>query len=126
MDRLYTNAAQIKPIEGYEDIVVLGDRFGFVYRDADGNEKANISVEEFAEIVKGMPSYHGSAIRLISCESGAEGAITAQYLADMMGVNILAPSDIVWVDEKGHMTIGPTPLTNTGEWVIFKPRGRKR
>lgn len=120
IDVLYKNAQRIKPIDGYEDIVVHSDKFGFIFMDADGNE-SNVSVAEFANILKKSDIYHGGNIRLIACESAADGAITAQALADILHVEILAPSDIVYVDPEGNMTIG-NPLTNDGEWIKIKPR----
>lgn len=119
-DVLYKNAQHIKPIDGYEDIVVHSDKFGFIFMDADGNE-SNVPVAEFANILKKSDVYHGGNIRLIACESAADGAITAQALADILHVEILAPSDIVYVDPEGNMTIG-NPLTNDGEWIKIKPR----
>ena len=119
-DILYKNAQRIRPINGYEDIVVHADKYGFVFKDADGNE-SNVSVAEFAEILKKTDTYHGGNIRLIACESAADGAITAQALSDILGVEILAPSDIVYVDPDGNLSIGD-PLTNVGEWVKIKPR----
>jgi hypothetical protein len=57
---------------------------------------------------------------LISCETGADDAIAAQYLAKYLDVDIMAPSDIVYVYEDGTMKIG---INNTGTWKIFKPNG---
>lgn len=120
-DRLYTNAQRIKPISGYEDVVVHADKYGFVFKDANDTE-SNVSVTEFAQMLRKSGTYHGGTIRLIACESAAEGAITAQKLADCLGVEVLAPDDLVYVNEKGEMHIGD-PLTNTGNWVRIKPKG---
>lgn len=120
-DLLHKNAAKVKPIPGYEDIAVHGDRYGFVFKDADGNE-SNVSVKEFADILRKSGMYHGGAVRLLSCETGAEDSITAQALADELGVEVMAPSDILFINPEGEVTIGPDVLTNTGKWGIFKPR----
>lgn len=119
-DQLYINAQKIKPIKGYEDVVVHADKYGFVFRDSN-NVESNVSVAEFADLLKQSGVYHGGAIRLIACESAAEGAITAQKLADYLGVEILAPDDVVYVNENGEMNIGD-PLTNMGKWIKIKPR----
>ena len=123
MDDLHKNSQKIKPLERYEDVVVHGDMYGFAFKNADG-EESNVSVREFAQILQGSPEYHGGAIRLISCETGAKDAIAAQALADELGVEVMAPSDVLFVWPDGEMTIGPDPLTNNGEWIIFKPRKR--
>ena len=123
-DDLYRNAAKIEPIDGYEDIVSHGDPVGFVFKDIDGNER-EVSVADFVDMLSENPEYHGGDIRLIACESGADGSVVAQGIADRLGVNVMAPSDIVWVNEDGSMTIGKKPNQNTGEWRVFKPREEK-
>jgi len=80
----------------------------------------NVSVKEFAEILQNSPVYNGGPIRLISCETGAEGAVSAQYLANYLNVEVIAPTDIVYVYPDGDMIIG---LDNSGFWKTFKPGG---
>lgn len=120
-DNLFVFSKNIKPIEGYEDIVIHGDKYGFAYRDLDGNED-NISVKEFAEILKSSPLYKGGNIRLISCQTGAEDGIVAQKLADLLGVEVMAPNDVVWIYPNGDIVIGPTEYENSGKWLIYKPK----
>jgi len=124
-DRLHHNAAKVKPIPGYEDIAVHGSPTGFAFGNADGVE-SNVSVLEFAHILKGSGVWHGGNIRLLSCGTGAEGAIAAQGLADYLGVEVIAPSDTLWIDDEGNMTIGPTRKFNIGEWRSFKPKEGKK
>ena len=119
-EQLYENAKKIKPLPGYQDIVIHGDKTGFSYKDKDGNE-TNLNVGEFTKILKESGLYKGGKIRLISCEAAAEGANTAQWFANDMGAEVLAPTDIVWVDREGNMTIGPDEFTNTGSWVTVTP-----
>ena len=120
-DELYNNAKRIKPIDGYEDIVIHADKHNFYSYNMQGDEFL-FTAEEMAEILKRSKGYHGGNIRLIACESAAEGATTAQELSNILGVEILAPSDIVWVDPNGNMTIGSSGETNTGFWVKVKPK----
>ena len=119
MDPLWENASKIEPIEGYQDIVCHGDKISLIYRDAYGNE-VNVSVYEFAEILKNSPVYEGRPIRLIVCEAGADGSVVAQTLANKLGVEIMAPTDVVYVYPDGTIKIG---RYNTGTWKIFKPSG---
>ena len=121
MDPLWENAAKIEPIEGYQDIVCHGDTVSIVYRDANGNE-INVSALEFAEILKSSPVYEGRPIRLIACEAGAGGSVVAQTVADYLGVEVMAPTDIVYVYTDGTIKIG---RNNTGIWKRFKPGGDK-
>ena len=122
-DQLYENAKHIKPLPDYQDIVIHGDKTGFSFRDKDGNE-SYVNVKEFADILKASGLYKGGKIRLISCEAAAEGAQTAQWLADELDATILAPTDIVWVARDGAMTIGPDEFTDSGKWVEVEPRKR--
>ena len=115
------NAKKIKPVDGFEDVVVHGDENGFYMYDKEGNEYC-YSPAEFSEILKQSANYHGGAIRLISCNTGAKGAVSAQQLADILGVEVLAPSKTVFVDMLGNMTIGDTPLTNDGKWITLEPK----
>lgn len=120
-DELYNNAKQVEPIDGYEDIVIHADKHNFYSYNMQGDE-FSFTAEEMAKMLKQSKGYHGGNIRLIACESAAEGATTAQELSNILGVEILAPSDIVWVDPNGNMTIGPTGEMNTGHWVKIKPK----
>lgn len=122
---LFRNAKRISPIEGYEDIVIHGSKYGFEIRNADDKPIGIYSVNEFCDILQDDPNYHGGAIRLISCEAGANGSFVAQGLANRLGVVVLAPTDTVWVFPDGSMVIGEDEFTNSGEWREFLPQ-RKR
>jgi hypothetical protein len=117
---LYEYAKKIEPLDDYQDIVIHGDKTSFSFRDKNGIE-SNVNVTEFANIYKESGLYNGGKIRLISCEAAAPDAFTAQRFADEMCVEVLAPTDIVWVHSDGHMTIGPDEFTDTGSWVSKLP-----
>ena len=119
---IYRYAAKVTPISGYEDVFIHGDKTGFAIKDLDGKEHDNYSPKEFADILKKDPNYHGGAIRLLSCEAGAKGSTAAQELANNLGVEVLAPSDTLWINFDGNLSIGPDPDTSTGEWILFKPK----
>ena len=120
-DSLYNNSKMIKPIKGFEDVVIHGDKTGFAYFDKSGKE-LYYTVREFAEILKSSGLYQGGNIRLIYCETGADGATTAMSLAEQLNVKVIAPSNVVWVMPDGTMTIGDTPNSNNGEWRVFEPK----
>ena len=121
IDPLWENAGKITPIEGYQDIICHGDQFGFVWKNADGIESI-ISANEFAQILKDSPVYNEGPIRLVACEAGADGAVAAQAVANYLGVDVMAPTDLVHVFPDGHMVIGPNEWTNTGTWRLFSPQ----
>lgn len=125
-DILYEYSKKVKPIDGYEDIAIHGDWSGFSINDSNGNEIESYTPKEFAEILKEDPNYHGGNVRLLSCETGAKGAVAAQQLADALNVDVLAPTDVLFIDFNGKMTIGPDEYTNSGDWKLFKPRRVKK
>lgn len=125
-DILYEYSKKVKPIDGYEDIAIHGDRSGFSINDSNGNEIESYTPKEFAEILKEDPNYHGGNVRLLSCETGSKGAVAAQQLADALNVDVLAPTDVLFIDFNGKMTIGPDEYTNSGDWKLFKPRRVKK
>lgn len=124
-DSLYKNSKKIKPIQGFEDIVTHGDAYSIVFKDADGNE-SNVSAKEFVEILKKDKNYKGENIRLISCQVGAGEGIVPQYIANEFNVNVLAPTEKVFVFEDGEMVVTNNRKKalkgiSTGEWRLFKP-----
>lgn len=50
-------------------------------------------------------------------QSGTKDGMVAQALANMLKVNVLAPSDVVNVYMDGELKVD-----NGGEWVLFKPK----
>ena len=119
-DDLYRNATKVEPIDGYEDIVIHADKNKFYSYNMLGHE-FEFTPTEMASIIKQSRDYNGGDIRLIACEAASKDATAAQELANVLNVNVLAPSDIVWIDDVGKMTIGKIPNINTGEWILLKP-----
>ena len=120
-DKLFEYSRKVKPIDGYEDVFIHGDKNGFALREKNGNEHTYLTPREFAELLKEDPNYNGGDIRLFACETGADGAMAAKALATQLGVNVLAPSDIIWIDFEGNYIIGPDKYTNNGKWIKYMP-----
>ncbi len=116
----------VKPIDGYTDVAVHGSKDKFWYlKDATAptNPDSWISFNQrsLANYVKGS-DYSGGPIRLLSCETGAADAVAAQNFSNKMGVEILAPTDTLWIFPSGRMSIGPSQFKNTGTWESFFPK----
>ena len=127
-DILYQRAAKIEPLEGFEDIVTHGDPYSIAFIDSEGAE-TNITAAEFVEMLKKDTHYKGGDIRLVVCQAGADNGIVPQYIANELGVNVLAPTEIVNVDFEGNMILADDETDaragiETGEWKLFKPKGR--
>ena len=62
------------------------------------------------DLVQGRPDYKkGTPIRLLSCNTGntdSTGNCVAQLLANELGVDVLAPTDILVVNPDGSIGIG--------------------
>ena len=136
-DQLYTNADKIKPIEGYGDIVIHGTPDSLLINGLDG-EQWEYGAKEAAEMIRNSREFHGQPIRLIACQTGAKENGIAQQIADELGVEVMAPTEIANVDINGEIFISNNDVIvdewnranaeerkhfkQTGEWKIFKPR----
>ena len=137
-DMLFRNAANIEPIEGYEDFTCHADPDSFtIYMDDD--TAYTMTPEEYAERIRNSTTYNGGNIRIISCQSGAKEDGAAQKLSDALGVNVYAPTETVFVSESGKMFLSDNDklawlwynngedksgFKETGKWKVFKPRKR--
>ncbi|MBP3459528.1 MAG: RHS repeat-associated core domain-containing protein, partial [Lachnospiraceae bacterium] len=112
-------ATKISPVEGYTDVVIHGtsDSFGVWHN----GKWEYINQRSLATFLKNNPEYNGGAVRLISCSTGAKPDGIAQQLANKLGVDVLAPSDTLYIYQNGSTVIGPNPYTNTGDWKLFMP-----
>ena len=131
-EALYRFSANIEPLEGFEDIVCHADPDGFLINLSDGGV-VNYTPAEFVKILRESKGYHGGNIRLIACESGQKENGAAQQLADLLGVEVYAPTEIVHVDQDGNLFVSNSEVLaemwyngeevkETGKWVIFKPK----
>ena len=76
-----------------------------------------------ANIIRNRKDYEkGTKIRLLSCNTGnteSTGDCVAQIVANELGVQVEAPTDIIYVFPDGSFEIG---ITNSGEMKLFYPR----
>lgn len=76
-----------------------------------------------ASIIRNRKDYKkGTKIRLLSCSTGnteSTGDCVAQIIADELGVQVEAPTDIIYVFPDGSFEIG---ITDSGEMKLFYPR----
>ena len=119
-DPLFKNALNIKPIQGYEDIISHGDGKYFYAYGNDGTEY-KYSPKEFVELIKNSQNYNGGAIRLLACDAGALVNGTAQQIANELKVNVLAPTKALWIYPDGDMFVASTRFERDGEWKVFRP-----
>ena len=76
-----------------------------------------------ANIIRNRKDYEkGTKIRLLSCNTGnteSTGDCVAQIVANELGVQVEAPTDIIYIFPDGSFEIG---ITDSGEMKLFYPR----
>lgn len=138
-DPLYTNANKIKPVKGYGDIIIHGSPDSLLINGLNG-EQWEYGAKEAAEMIRNSREFHGQPIRLVSCQTGAKKNGIAQQIADELGVEVMAPTEIANVDIDGEIFLSDNgelaeiwntssaeerkTIRPTGEWKVFKPNKR--
>lgn len=136
-DPLYTNANKIKPVKGYGDIIIHGSPDSLLINGLNG-EQWEYGAKEAAEMIRNSREFHGQPIRLVACQTGAKENGIAQQIADELGVDVMAPTEIVSVDIDGEMFVCDNDVIATtwgrateeerkkmiqpGGWKVFSPR----
>ena len=93
------------------------------------NGKFLVNHRVVAEMLKRTSGYNGQNIRLLSCSTGAWDKGFAQNLSNKMGVDVLAPTDLLWVYPDGRMIVAPASekggpdVGRQGEFKVFTPGG---
>ena len=100
---MYNRAKKVIPLDGYDDVFIHGDEFGFAVIDANGKQ-ISYTIREIAEILNKYGKFENDSIRLCSCRTGANSGAAAQGLANLTVKNVLAPTKDLWIkqeDDKG-------------------------
>jgi hypothetical protein len=106
---------------GHFDVVVHGGPDGFFTLAVDGER---ISLDAVVEAVRSSPDYAaGQPIRLLSCQTAADGGIPAQALADALGVQVVAPTTNVIACSNGGFELAATETGELGQWIPFEAGG---
>lgn len=116
-DALAIASAWVKP-QGGEFLVFAHGAGGNVVVYVKGAPTV-VSPEELAGMLKGLGWNDGQPIRLVSCGTGRDGATVGGKLSKELGVDVYAPSDIVYVRRDGTLSVGTDPEKETGGWTRF-------
>jgi len=99
-----------------------------------------LDAKKFADVIRQDPDWRNQPITLFSCETGKSltdgDQPVAQQLANELGVEVHAPTELCWSDKFGNVTIssgfrdiqtGELLQTDPpdGVWKIFKPAKKK-
>lgn len=121
-------AKRVKKIEGFTDVAVHGspDSIMVCVKKNGRDQEIVLDHRRLAKFLKADEGYGRGKIRLLSCKTGSPTGTFAQNLANKMGVTVRALSDTLFIFPNGKMVIGPNMFTNTGQWVDYRPQGKKR
>jgi hypothetical protein len=113
-------ADRVAPVRaGIFQVFVHGSHEGFLIK-RNGKEEPFDHKILAREIRKA--GWAGEPIVLYSCNTGFLNDGAAQRLANELKTSVRAPTDILWVDHKGGMTIGPRADWGWGMWRTFSPQ----
>lgn len=136
-DNLFINADKIKPLDGFDDIVIHGTSKSLLIYGKNG-EEWEYNAEQAAEMIRNSQAFSNRPIRLIACNVGQGENCIAQQIADKLGVDVLAATEAVIVDINGEMFVSDNiiladiwnasneedrkNIKATGKWAVFRPQ----
>jgi hypothetical protein len=125
-DRFFLNASKRTDIDpnGFFDVIAHGSPTKIEIQTANGPVLVNHRIA--ARLIKQSPGYRGQNVRLLSCSTGARETGFAQNLANKLGVEVHAPTDLLWAYPDGRMVVAPMGpkgpnLSNLGDFQVFRP-----
>lgn len=137
-DDLYKYAIDLPPLDGYEDIAFHADRKSFLILDPDTQEIIErVTPQKLAELVLNSSNYKpGTKIRLLSCQSGYGKNSIAKQLADILNVEVIAPTEILAISNDGKTFISDNmflidmwsdgeDVQQTGYWKTIRPHEKE-
>lgn len=132
-DPFYELLKSIKPIKGFEDFMIHGQPNLVEYETTNG-QWIQYTPQDFADFLReDKNGYTGGNIRLLACKSGMLDNGFAQQLANIMNVNVIAPTQTLWIKQNGEMFIDDNMILaelwdkgekvkQKGAWKLFTPQ----
>ena len=77
-------------------------------------------------MIRHSEGWNGQKIRLLSCGTGAANGddyCFAEELANALGVAVMAPDDMLYINEHGTMMVGKN---GEGKFIACRPNQRER
>lgn len=137
-DDLYKYAKKLAPLDGYEDVTFHADRDSFLILDPDTQDIVErVTPDKLAQLLNNSENYiSGTKIRLLSCQSAYGDNSIAQQLADIMNVEVLAPTETLAISNDGQTFISDNLLLidmwsngedvqPTGYWKTLTPNKKE-
>ena len=121
-DALNKNIKRVTPLEDHFDVAMHGSPTAVGF----GSEETNMSARTLAAVIRHSNGYNGQKIRLLSCSTGrivGDNYCFAEELANALGVDVMAPNDVLYVSRSGDLQIGDA---GDGCFVVYRPNQRRR
>ncbi|WP_030759293.1 MULTISPECIES: hypothetical protein [unclassified Streptomyces] len=124
-DDAFEQVARIKTdsYKNFHDVVVHGTPHDFGRTTAAWE---NFSHRVLANLVKDDEAWGGGPIRLLSCNTGVDGATAAQNLANKLNVDVRTPNGFVYIYPNGRVVPRFTEKGAAQEWWTSTPGGNKK
>lgn len=130
-DAAYKVYDKIVPLEGFEDLLCHGTSEK-LFHESNIGVGTYYTAQEFADIIRKDASFRDKKIRLLSCNTGSSATGFAQQLANELGVDVLAPTETLWINDNGELFVSNSitlaemwsngeKVHETGKWVLFLP-----
>ncbi len=121
-DVLQKYVKAVKPLKTYFDVALHGSPSAVGF----GSTQTNMSPRLLASVIRHSEGWNGQKIRLLSCSTGAANGddyCFAEELANALGVEVMAPDDVLYIGANGQLDIGEY---GAGGFVTYVPNQRKR
>ena len=121
-DVLSKNVMNVPPKKGYFDVAMHGSPTGVGF----GSKEINMTARLLSAVIRHSEGYNGQKIRLLACSTGRfinGDYCCAEELANALGVEVIAPDDVLYISPNGELQIGDD---DNGQFLAFKPNQRRR
>ena len=79
---------------------------------------------QLSELVRADRNWNNQPVRLFSCETGQGDRPIAQELANRLGVEVTAPTEMVWSNHAGDYFVAPATWRTIGGTKVLLPGSR--
>jgi hypothetical protein len=115
------SALALDPMPGYYTVDMHGDPDSTYIGDDE------LSPADLAALIRADPNWTGEPIRLFCCETGQGPHPFAQRLADELGVDVIAPTEMAWGYPDGSSLVSSLVVDRFGnEFPKLPPDGTWR
>jgi len=81
----------------------------------------SFDASQLSELVRADGKWNSRPVRLFSCRTGQGDRPIAQELANHLGVEVTAPTELVWSNHGGDFFVAPGTWRTIGETKVFVP-----